>query len=180
MLTRNESIPGWTYYVLAVGRIGLGLIFLWAFIDKLFGLGISTCLNAKTGAVTVMCSQSWLQGGSPTAGFLDHAPKGPFADVYHSMAGQAWADWLFMGGLLFLGVALIFGVGMRLAAIGGTLLLLMLWAAVLPPASHPFLDEHIIYIFFLWTLLGTNNQQRLGLGKWWQQLAIVKRFSILC
>jgi hypothetical protein len=54
----DKSIYAW-----AGVRIALGLTFLWAFFDKLFGLGFSTCRDASTNVVTVMCEQSWYQGG---------------------------------------------------------------------------------------------------------------------
>src|SRR4029453_123675 len=37
---------------------------------------------------------------SPTKGFLGNVAVGPFESVFHSWAGAAWADWLFMIGLL--------------------------------------------------------------------------------
>src|SRR5262249_60370910 len=86
-------------YVMGGRRIALGWIFLWAFLDKLFGLGHETTSKA-----------AWVNGGSPTKGFLSHA-SGPLADFYTSFAGAAWADVLFMVGLAALGVALISGVG---------------------------------------------------------------------
>jgi len=45
------------WYAVAAMRILLGIIFLWAFVDKLFGLGFATS-SAK----------SWLGGASPTSG----------------------------------------------------------------------------------------------------------------
>src|SRR5206468_12118453 len=82
-------------YVTGVLRLSLGWIFLWAFLDKLFGLGHET----KT-------AQAWIHGGSPTYGFLKKGAEGPFADFYHGIAGAAWADWLFMLGLAGIGSAL--------------------------------------------------------------------------
>ena len=52
---------------LAVLRIATGLIFLWAFLDKLFGLGYATPRR-----------QAWIDGGSPTQGFLNSGDVGPF------------------------------------------------------------------------------------------------------
>jgi thiosulfate dehydrogenase [quinone] large subunit len=50
-----------------------------------------------------------------------------------------------MTGLLGIGVALILGIGMRLAAAAGALLTVLMWTAVLPPASNPFMGDHLIY-----------------------------------
>src|SRR6478736_6564544 len=72
-------------YLLAGIRLALGWIFLWAFLDKTFGLGHDTA-----------AAKSWLNGGSPTKGFLGSAAKGPFAGFYHSIAGTGVTDLLFM------------------------------------------------------------------------------------
>ncbi len=148
-------------------RITLGWIFLWAFFDKLLGLGYST-LPAK----------SWLAGGSPTAGFLKGA-AGTFAPVFNGLAGQMWVDWLFMAGLLCLGAALVLGIGMRLATYGGSLLMLLLWLAVFPPKTNPFVDEHVVYMLVLIGLYGVNAGEVLGFGKSWKKSSIVKQYPIL-
>lgn len=166
-------------YVWGVSRIALGLIFLWAFVDKLWGLGYATCANPKTGDITRYCDASWLNGGSPTTGFLKSATKGPFADFFQSLAGNAIVDWLFMLGLLGIGLALVLGIAMKLAKVSGILLMLLMYLAVLPPKNHPFLDDHIIYILLLIGLYMVNDQQKLGLGKKWAKTKLVKRYPIL-
>src|SRR3954464_13353622 len=108
-------------YTLAGLRLALGWIFLWAFLDKLFGLGHETAP-----------AKAWINGGSPTTGFLSKGTAGPFKDVYAGFAGAAWADWLFMLGLAAIGTALILGIGLRVAAAAGGLLMVMMWSAVLP------------------------------------------------
>lgn len=165
-------------FSLALARISLGFVFVWAFVDKLIGLGFATCRD-QAGNVSTMCSKAWLSGGSPTSGFLQHGTQGPLADFYQSLAGHSAIDWLFMMGILLIGVALIFGIGVRLAAIFGSLLLLMMWSAALWPANNPLLDEHIIYIFVLFAVLGFNDQQQLGAGKWWAAQPLVQKYPVL-
>jgi thiosulfate dehydrogenase [quinone] large subunit len=155
-------------YVTAVLRIALGWIFLWAFLDKLFGLGHETESKA-----------AWINGGSPTSGFLGHATKGPFADLYQNIAGQAWADWLFMIGLAGIGTALIAGIAIRIAAASGALLLILMWTAVLPPDNNPFMDDHLIYALTLTALALTNTTHILGLGQVWERLPLVQKYSAL-
>ena len=89
--------------VWGLARIALGWIFLWAFFDKFLGLGYST-LPAK----------SWLMGTSPTTGFLKGA-AGTFAPFFNGLSGNMIVDWLFMVGLLGIGLALVLGIGMRSA-----------------------------------------------------------------
>ncbi|MET0494625.1 MAG: hypothetical protein ABW000_16005 [Actinoplanes sp.] len=157
-----------TRYVLAGLRLALGWIFLWAFLDKLFGLGHGT-----------PSANAWIDGGSPTAGFLGKAVSGPFEGLYHSMAGAAWADTLFMLGLAGVGIALIAGVAMRFAAVAGGLLMVMMWTAVLPPESNPFMDDHLIYAGLLALLALTAAGTTLGLGRIWNNLPIVRRLPWL-
>ncbi|WP_051704422.1 DoxX family membrane protein [Glycomyces sp. NRRL B-16210] len=155
-------------YVWAALRLALGWVFLWAFIDKAFGLGFAT---EREGA--------WIEGGSPTAGFLAHGTQGPLADFYQGMAGSALADWLFMIGLAGIGLALILGVGMRIAAAAGALLLVLMWTAVLLPANNPFMDDHLVYAGLLVGLALVRAENTLGLGKAWGETALVKRLPWL-
>jgi len=145
-------------YSLAAARIGLGWIVLWAFIDKLFGLGFATARE-----------NAWLAGGSPTFGFLNFASTGPFAGLYQNLAGSPVIDVLFMSGLLGLGIALILGIGMRIAGVAGPLLMLLLWSARLPTENNPLIDEHIIYAFLLIALSAADVGKTWGLGRWWSE-----------
>lgn len=166
-------------YTIAVMRISLGLVFLWAFFDKLFGLGFATCRDVKTNAVEMLCDKAWLQGGSPTTGFLKNATKGPFETFYQNLAGNGFIDVLFMAGLLLIGLGLVFGLATRLSTITGSLLLFMMWTAVLWPSNNPLLDDHIVYIFALMVVLFADSYQKLGLGGWWRKQSLVKKFPIL-
>jgi len=157
-----------TRYVLAGLRLALGWVFLWAFIDKLFGLGYAT-----------PAENAWINGGSPTKGFLGNAVTGPFEGFYHSFAGAAWADWLFMIGLAGIGIALIAGIGIRIAAAAGTVLLVAMWTAVLPPENNPFMDDHLIYAGVLILLALTAAGNTLGLGTQWSRLPTVQRLPWL-
>jgi thiosulfate dehydrogenase [quinone] large subunit len=155
-------------YVTGAIRLSIGWIFLWAFLDKLFGLGHET----KT-------AQAWIHGGSPTYGFLKKGASGPFADFYHGIAGASWADWLFMLGLAGIGTALLLGVFMRIAAAAGALMLVLMWSVVLPPANNPFMDDHLVYALVLVLLALMGAGRFLGLGGAWERLAIVQRYTFL-
>lgn len=146
----------------------MGWTFFWAFIDKLFGLGFATAPG-----------KAWIDGASPTTGFLKFAVKGPLKELFQGLAGNQVVDVLFMGGLLLIGLALISGIGVKIAAYAGSLLLLLMYLAVMLPANNPFLDEHIIYIFLLLGLAQVDAGEWLGFGKWWGNVGMVKKFSIL-
>ncbi len=155
-------------YTAAAIRFSLGWVFLWAFLDKVFGLGHDT----KNAA-------AWIHGGNPTLGFLKMGANGPFADFYHSIAGATWTNWLFMLGLAGIGIGLILGVAMRITAAAGALMLVMMWSVVLPPANNPFMDDHIVYALVLLLLAAIGAGRFLGLGGMWERLSIVQRFPFL-
>jgi thiosulfate dehydrogenase [quinone] large subunit len=149
-------------------RLALGWTFLWAFLDKLFGLGHETAR-----------ADSWINGGSPTEGFLSFAAAGPFKGFYNDIAGTAWADWLFMIGLAGIGIALMLGVFMNIASASGALLLVLMWTVVLPPDNNPFMDDHLIYAGVLGLLALMHAGRYLGLGAMWERLPVVRKSKIL-
>lgn len=133
--------------VLTLLRYSMGFIFLWAFLDKTFGLGFATSAE-----------KSWINGGSPTSGFLANAVKGPFAEFFNGLAGVTVVDWLFMGGLLFVGVTLILNRYVKWGSIAGALMMLLMYLALLFPENNPVIDDHIIYALVL-MFLGMRNER---------------------
>jgi thiosulfate dehydrogenase [quinone] large subunit len=160
---------------LAVLRIVTGAVFLWAFLDKVFGLGYAT-----------PAARAWIDGGSPTNGFLSHVSVGPLQGFFGSIAGTWWADWLFMLGLAGIGLAVILGIGTRIAAAAGTLMMLLMWLAEYPLArytstgdptgsTNPLIDYHIVYALALIAVAATAAGAVWGLGRQWAALPIVQR-----
>lgn len=163
-MVKKSTKYGSAWYALAASRILLGFVFLWAFLDKTFGLGYAT-----------ESAKAWVNGGSPTSGFLQMGvnPESPFADFFHGLAGVAVVDWLFMLGLLGVGAALVLGVALRLAAVSGTIMLLMMWLAVLPLENNPLVDDHVVYAAFLWVFAA--GRREFSLADWWVSLDVVKK-----
>lgn len=160
---------------LAVLRLAVGGIFLWPFLDKMFGLGYST------GA-----ERAVLEGNSPTNGFLSHLDVGPGKGFFHAIAGTWWADWMFMAGLGAVGIAVILGIGLRISAISGAALMMMMWFAEWPLArftdsgdptgsTNPLIDYHVIYALALVAVAVTAAGSVWGLGKKWAALPLVQR-----
>jgi len=172
----SNSVVRWSG---AAARLALGWIFLWAFLDKLLALGFSTGRDAETGVVDTFGPAAWIHDGSPTLGFLKFGTKGPLADFYQSFAGASWANWGFMVGLAGIGIALMLGIGMRIAAGSGVAMLIMMWSAVLPPENNPFMDDHLVYAIVLVLLAGIGAGHTFGLGARWEQVPLVKRYPIL-
>ncbi|WP_210491566.1 hypothetical protein [Patulibacter sp. SYSU D01012] len=161
------ATPRIARYAAGGTRIGLGFLFLWAFVDKLFGLGAAT-----------PSGQGWIDGGNPTQGYLASA-TGPFAGLYHSLAGSTIVTVLFMFGLLAVGTGLMLGIASRLATIGGVLMVLLMWSSHLWPETNPFMDEHLIYAGTLLVLVAIGADRTLGLGDRWRGTALVQRFPWL-
>ncbi|MEW2166048.1 hypothetical protein AB0912_24045 [Streptomyces sp. NPDC007084] len=161
-------------YAFAGLRLLTGFVFLWAFLDKTFGFGYAT-----------PSGKGWIDGGSPTKGFLGGVAAGPMESTFHSWAGDTWVDWLFMAGLLAVGVAFVAGVALRLGAIAGTVMMAMMWVAEWPPARHlsdgspsmssnPFVDYHVIYALVLIALAAVGAGAVWGLGRLWERLPLVR------
>lgn len=149
-------------------HLALGFVFLWAFFDKVFGLGFNTAPE-----------NAWLAGGSPTAGFLKFAARGPLADIFHAMAGSVFVDWIFMLGLLFAGITLIIGIMARLGSLIGALILFLVYLALIPPKDNPFIDSHIIYALILLMFAAEDNNEYSGFTKKWRELKFIKKYPIL-
>ncbi len=148
-------------------RLSLGWMFLWGFLDKLLGLGFTTCKNAETIAITFMCDKAWINGGSPTMGFLKFGTTGPLKPLYAFLADNLLivTDILFMAALLVIGITLITGIEMKKGAYIGALLSLMMWSALLLPEHNPLVDEHIIYLFAFLVLAHSNADSFFTLKK---------------
>lgn len=166
---------------LAVLRIGFGLTFLWAFFDKLLALGFATGTDAETGVVDRFGEAAWINGASPTEGFLAFGvnPDSPFAGFFNGLVGSAVVDWLFMLGLLGIGIALTLGIGMRLAGATGALLYLMMYTAVMVPENNPVLDDHLLGAITVIVLALTLAGDTWGLGKSWAKNHLVREHSFL-
>ncbi len=149
-------------------RLVLGWTMLWAFFDKLLGLGYATASE-----------RAWINGGSPTYGYLANAVSGPLSGLYGNLAGNGIVDALFMLALVSIGVALILGVGTKISGLAGALLMLLLWSTHLPPANNPITDDHIVYAILFLAMTVVRPGRWLGLGKWWASTPLVKRFPIL-
>jgi thiosulfate dehydrogenase [quinone] large subunit len=132
-------------------RFSMALIFLWAFFDKTFGLGFAT-----------KSANAWVSGGSPTYGFLTFGTHGPFVEFFKSIAGLPVVDWMFMLGLLFVGVTLLLNRYVLWGAIAGSMMLILMWLAMLPPENHPFLDDHLVYVLIMALLVIKSKSGELN------------------
>ena len=149
---------------LAVSRILIGWTFMWPFIDKLFGFGYGTASEA-----------AWVNGGAPAQGYMINATSGPFEGVFVWMAETFGSlnDFLFMFGLFGIGLAMLTGAGLKIAAWGGTLLMAFMYLAALPIGqagmgfTNPITDSHWLEAFILLVAAYSLSGDTWGLGRWW-------------
>src|SRR5262245_39629494 len=162
--------------VAALLRIGLGLLYLWAFVAQ--GLGV-VYTNSETDA-SGKVSYGWhfdydSDAGWITSGF-EHSPTGAYVDKLHGPlswipkrlpTGVDDAGWMLaIGGL---GVALTLGIFMGIAGWGGFLLNILIWFSNFPPTSNPILDgEHMAFALSILLLMYLQAGNRFGLGRWWR------------
>lgn len=159
--------------VLAVFRLAIGFIFLWAFIDKTFGLGFSTSVE-----------RAWINGGTPSQGFLNSPSViGPLQPFFASIASPL-SDVLFMAGMLGIGLAVMLGIGLRISAVAGSVLMVAMYLAEWPfgayaESTNPLVDYHIIYALALITVAVLAAGDTFGFGRIWRTLPIVRSASWL-
>jgi thiosulfate dehydrogenase [quinone] large subunit len=151
--TDGQTKGMWAWTVL---RILLGWSFLWAFLDKMFGLGFATCRGfgaegTPASSVDFFCDAAMIKGGSPTYGLLEFGTQGSHTGgLFRWMASSSatsigWADVLFMLALLLGGVALMLGIGTRIAAIGSAILMFFMFLALdVWPENNPINSSHSI------------------------------------
>ena len=160
-------------FALAALRLAMGFIFLWAFFDKTFGLGFAT-----------PAERAWINGGTPSQGFLtSDAVTGPLKPFFASIASPT-SDVLFMLGMLGIGVAVMLGIGLRVSAVAGSILMVLMYLAEWPFAinagsNNPLVEYHIIYALALIAVAATSAGNTWGFGRIWRSLPIVRSSSWL-
>lgn len=120
-----------------LGRISLGVIFLYA--------GITKILDPNWSA----------------AGYLNNAKT--FPALYHWFASAGNIGWINLvneWGLTLVGAALILGVLVRWASLGGMLFMVLYYVPVL---KIPYVDDHIIYIIMFLIFFASNAGTLWGL-----------------
>jgi thiosulfate dehydrogenase [quinone] large subunit len=154
---------------LAALRLATGFIFLWAFLDKTFGLGYAT-----------PAERAWINGGTPSQGFLTgDAVQGPLKPFFASIASPA-TDILFMIAMLAIGAAVMLGIGLRVSAVAGTAVLLLMYLAEWPASfnagsTNPIVNYHVIYALSLIVVAVLSAGDTWGAGKAWKKLGIVQK-----
>jgi thiosulfate dehydrogenase [quinone] large subunit len=170
----------------ALLRIGLGLMYLWAFISQGFGVGYTNVKETQQSPppdaaapapvsygwnFSYDSSQGWISSGfehSPSEAYLTKNAHGPVGTLLKDLpTGLTDFGWMFaLGGL---GIALTFGICARIAGWGGFLLNTIIWLSTFPPATNPVIDgEHMAFAFSILLLMFLQASNYWGVGRWWR------------
>jgi thiosulfate dehydrogenase [quinone] large subunit len=109
---------------------------------------------------------------------MSEGVTGPLKDVFTGLATPL-TDWLFMAGMLGIGVAVMAGIGLRVSAVVGSAIMLLMYLAEWPfgayaASTNPLVDYHIIYALALVVVATLAAGDTWGFGGWWKSLPIVR------
>jgi thiosulfate dehydrogenase [quinone] large subunit len=76
----------------------------------------------------------------------------------------AVVDWMFMLGLLFIGVTLLLNKYVFWGALAGIIMMVLMWLSLLFPATNPIIDEHIVYALVLALLAIMSRKGELAIS----------------
>jgi thiosulfate dehydrogenase [quinone] large subunit len=131
--------------------------------------------------------------GRPSSGVMPvevvierhHQPavSGPLTDFFAGLANPV-VDVLFMLAMLGIGLAVILGIGLRVSAVVGSGVMLLMHLAEWPFAANaastdPLVDYHVVYALALVALAlvalaSLSAGDTFGLGRAWRRLPIVR------
>ncbi|MBU6141606.1 DoxX family membrane protein [Patescibacteria group bacterium] len=140
-------------------RVSLGAMFLYA--------GMTKLLDPTWSAA------GYLLGAKSFTGFYQWLAQPGILPVVNFL--NAW-------GLTLLGLALILGIGVRLASDLGAILMLLYYGALsfpFPSATAFIIDDHIIYAIVLLYLAAVGAGQVWGLEEWCMHTSFCKRHRII-
>ncbi len=130
-----------------LSRVALGVLFFYA--------GITKVMNPDWSA----------------AGYLNSAKT--FPELFHwfaSASNLGWVNLVTEWGLTLVGLALILGLMVRLASVGGFLLMALFYLPILSfpyAGEHAYIvDEHVIYMTMFLVLFASNAGTFWGLDSW--------------
>ncbi|MEO7123970.1 MAG: DoxX family protein, partial [Lacisediminihabitans sp.] len=88
-------------------------------------------------------------------------------------------DVLFMLGMIAIGVAVMLGIGLRVSAVVGTVILLFMYVAEWPfgintGSTNPLVDYHIMYALALIVVAALSAGDWFGFGRAWKKLPLVQ------
>ena len=121
---------------------------------------------------------AWINGGSPTEGYLKFGADGPFKEFYNRIAGAAWADWASCRSPLHRRRTDLRGrhadrCHRRRHPLRDDV------DRRPPPENNPIIDDHILGAISLVALALVNAGDTWGFGKFWAANKFVKDNPVL-
>ena len=126
-----------------------------------------------------------LLGPWSSAGYL-RAANGPFADVFHRLAGSSWLpaiDHVVSIGLVLIGLSLILGLFTQAGCLGAIALLVMFYAAQIPThglhepgneGAYLFVNKNLVEAAALFALFAFRTGGIAGLDRLRRSPALVR------
>ena len=124
-------------------------------------------------------ARAWIAGGTPSQGFLNSdSVTGPLKPFFAAISGPT-TDVLFMLGMIAVGLAVMLGIGLRISAVAGTVVMLFMYLAEWPFAANtastnPLVDYHLIYALSLIVIAFVSAGDTWGFGRAWKRIALVR------
>jgi thiosulfate dehydrogenase [quinone] large subunit len=161
----------------AFGRIVIGIIFLWAGLEKAMGVGLGTWNADGFLQFGTSGTLAWpFVSGEPAEGEVFN----PTHDFWASVPGTAFGDtiaWLVPLGQMGIGIGLILGLLTRFSAAMGTLMMLFFFVAAWD-FEFGIVNQHLTYavVTFGLAVVGAGNYfgldrtvgQQVSPGlRWW-------------
>lgn len=130
--------------------------------------------------------QKFLESGWSAAGFLENTTLNPFG-MFTMMAGEPVVDMMVIYGQLAIGLGLFFGALVRLASLGGGIMMVLFWLGSLEgglmaglPIEHGYLvSSHIVYLLLLFGIGAFGAGRILGIDAWLEQKNWFERYPWL-
>ena len=149
---------------LAYSMLGLRLVIAWVFLQA----GLSKLFEGGVGEPLAWSS----------AGFLENAiaEANPLYGVFQLFAEYTViVDPMVIFGQILIGLALLFGVLFRFAALMGALQVSFFWmAAGLPMENGYVIDSSFVYMLLLFGLGAWGAGRILGIDRYLEELAVVR------
>lgn len=148
---------------LAAMRIILGWMMIWAFLDKMFGLGYPSPPEV-----------AMINGGSPTEYYLSELVSGPLSGIWNALAGNTIIDIALMLGLLGVGIGMMLGIASKLSTVGMVVMVLLMFTLNLPPEDNPLVNYHVFYAVAGLAIYWLGGFETYSLNGRWKDLPVVR------
>jgi thiosulfate dehydrogenase [quinone] large subunit len=144
----------------ALLRVVVGIVFLWAGLEKAIGVGLGTWSAAGFLEFATCGSLGWPFVSEVAEGQCFNPTQGLWVGLAGNEAAMTLIDWLVPLGQIGIGVSLVLGLLTRFGAAMGTLMMLFFFVAAWD-FQYGVVNQHLTYALICATIAG------LGAGKYY-------------